>query len=341
MTDQQLDKKLRELTPYEQLLFNKEVSADDYSGIKHVTVNGQTLLLIPVGGSEAFPKLIHPLVSLHKNMRFKDTPAHIHRGVELTYMYSGVNVMTMDERQYTLTKGQFLLMDSKIPHAINTVGTMEDVQISVLFDPDFINEIGYHYSSNNVLSNFLSSALSVDSPHTSFIIFHAEEDERCGIYMRELIKEYLEPTANGRDVVTHLLSLLFLEFKNMLVQDTHYEISSPRTSSKIDILHVVSYLNANYNHCTLQSTADYFGLCPTYLSALLKRYTGLSFHNLILKYRFNHAIELLEQTDQPIENIAKQVGYNTTTYFYKKFREVYHCSPKEYRAAKSRPEVGE
>ena len=45
----------------------------------------------------------------------------------------------------------------------------------------------------------------------------------------------------------------------------------------------------------------------------------------------NNAAQLLIHSDEPIDIIARQSGYQNLTFFYKKFKELYHCSPKEYR----------
>lgn len=53
----------------------------------------------------------------------------------------------------------------------------------------------------------------------------------------------------------------------------------------------------------------------------------------------DHAAKLLINTHQPIDEIARQSGYQNLTFFYKKFKELYDCSPKEYRQKNSKSVV--
>ena len=48
-------------------------------------------------------------------------------------------------------------------------------------------------------------------------------------------------------------------------------------------------------------------------------------------YRIQQAAIQLIQTDRSILDIAVSCGFSTGSYFGKKFREVMHCTPREYR----------
>ena len=76
---------------------------------------------------------------------------------------------------------------------------------------------------------------------------------------------------------------------------------------------------------------------------MLKKKTGMTFKELIQQQRFLSITGQLQNTGLSIEEIAHLNGYENTTYFYKKFRQEYHCSPKEFReryrrTGPSRPE---
>ena len=77
--------------------------------------------------------------------------------------------------------------------------------------------------------------------------------------------------------------------------------------------------------------ATNFGFNPNYLSAYLKKNTGLTFIKLVHLQRINVAAEYLANTVVAIEQIALKVGYENPSYFYKIFKKTMGCSPKEYR----------
>ena len=72
---------------------------------------------------------------------------------------------------------------------------------------------------------------------------------------------------------------------------------------------------------------------PVYISRLIKEQTGKNYTDLVMELRVAHAVQLLENTDLYVYEIAEQVGYHNLKYFYKVFRKIKGCSPSDYRPA--------
>lgn len=49
-------------------------------------------------------------------------------------------------------------------------------------------------------------------------------------------------------------------------------------------------------------------------------------------YRLQRAAELLETTSRKVSDIAAQCGFGEMSYFAKSFREIYRCTPSQYRS---------
>jgi YesN/AraC family two-component response regulator len=77
--------------------------------------------------------------------------------------------------------------------------------------------------------------------------------------------------------------------------------------------------------------ADHYKYHPNYISAVLKKSTGKSFKDLLQLQRINKAALYLLNSDLPIPDIAEEVGYSSVSFFYKKFNEIFHQTPKEFR----------
>jgi AraC-like DNA-binding protein len=67
------------------------------------------------------------------------------------------------------------------------------------------------------------------------------------------------------------------------------------------------------------------------LSDTVQAYTGMSLVNYIQHVRLDHAISLLENTDEIIANIATASGFTSTRGMQRAFQEKYNMSPTEYR----------
>ena len=63
----------------------------------------------------------------------------------------------------------------------------------------------------------------------------------------------------------------------------------------------------------------------------MKRNTGNSFKELLLRKRMDKAEQLLIETQLSVSDIILAVGYDNTSYFYRVFRERHGISPREYR----------
>ena len=74
-----------------------------------------------------------------------------------------------------------------------------------------------------------------------------------------------------------------------------------------------------------------FNFHPNYLSNLLKKGTGKSFKDLLQLQKINKAAMILMKYDLPIPKVVEEVGYSSVTFFYKKFKEIFHMTPYEIR----------
>lgn len=73
-------------------------------------------------------------------------------------------------------------------------------------------------------------------------------------------------------------------------------------------------------------------LNPDYLSRILKRETGYSISEYILKTRMSVACELLVKTDLSVSKIAMSCGYSHMAHFSKMFKKEYGITPNTYRS---------
>ncbi|MCK5149062.1 helix-turn-helix transcriptional regulator [bacterium] len=71
-------------------------------------------------------------------------------------------------------------------------------------------------------------------------------------------------------------------------------------------------------------------LSRSQLHRKLKRVAQCSASEFIRAYRLQQAIHLMKQGVNPIRVIAKQVGFNSESYFRKCFKDVYTLTPKDY-----------
>lgn len=104
-------------------------------------------------------------------------------------------------------------------------------------------------------------------------------------------------------------------------------------SPDVEIVRNVSILLVNQykKKLTLKDIANQVGLSPFYLERLFKRETSETPHNYLEKIRIDKAVHLLKYTSLTNLEICYEVGFQSTSNFYKVFRKLKNCSPNEYR----------
>lgn len=165
-----------------------------------------------------------------------------------------------------------------------------------------------------------------DIRHFSFLLF-------MDIY-RELIRleddEYLTgiQKINQAKSVQELHQLLL-----SLLENQHNQKYSQNVEKVLQILH------EKYKEpLTLKEVAEHLHLNVMYLGQLFKKETKKSFSAYLNHLRMEQAKWLLIHSNQNINEISNEIGYNNTTYFSKLFKKIVGQSPSEYRENQSQTE---
>ena len=98
--------------------------------------------------------------------------------------------------------------------------------------------------------------------------------------------------------------------------------------------HVESEIDDNYmNKISLKLFAGKYYINAAYLGQLFKQKHGVTFHDYLTKIRMENAADLLLTTNYTVNQIAEKCGILNTSYFHRRFRKYFNCTPEEYKAA--------
>lgn len=86
----------------------------------------------------------------------------------------------------------------------------------------------------------------------------------------------------------------------------------------------------------LIDVADKLCVSANYLSALIRKETGVTFHEHMLEARMNVARSMLADPRILVEEVARAVGYGNYISFYNAFKRIEHMTPTEYRNRKAK-----
>lgn len=144
-----------------------------------------------------------------------------------------------------------------------------------------------------------------------------------------MLWEFFFPSDYSTDIINALLPVMFIELMRIYQLDKNFE--TYEKIGRTNMMEILHYIEKNYKDCTLTSLAKVFNFNPNYLGNMLKMRTGKTFIELLQSQRMVRASVLLKNTSKSIADIAYEIGYESSSFFHRKFKEHYNCTPYQYR----------
>ena len=146
--------------------------------------------------------------------------------------------------------------------------------------------------------------------------------------LREILHAFHEQIPLDEEVISAYIHLILSD----LLQCARMK------SSKKDvmILKAAQYIQMHYSEqITLDQLADMACLNPSYFSTKFKKIMGMSPKEYILNTRMRAAKILLQDTNQTVQQVAANTGFQYDAYFSNYFRRKMGLTPGEWRKSKS------
>lgn len=125
-----------------------------------------------------------------------------------------------------------------------------------------------------------------------------------------------------------ILHCLLKNFATLIKQNT--EGADERNLRLVQSIQ--SYIDKNYaKDVSMDELTERFHVSRTYISRLLKKYSGQSFLEYLTDVRFKHVEELIASNKYKQYEIAELVGFKDFGYYIKVFKKRYGITPNEFR----------
>lgn len=98
--------------------------------------------------------------------------------------------------------------------------------------------------------------------------------------------------------------------------------------SRVEEITEKNYANTDYD---LNALAHMMNYSTVHLSRKFKKMSGQNFSQYLTEYRMEKAVNLLENTDMRVGEIAEQCGFGSRGYFSTTFKKYTSLTPQEYR----------
>lgn len=249
--------------------------------------------------------------------------SHSHNRMEIMYVISGSCIITCEDNEYPMKKGDFILVDSNKSHGLKID---EDKSCRMLNVEFVLEQFDLKFPSIKELANQNVQLNEFVRSKSKFIVF--KDSEAIYDVLKKLVLE-LEKNNNSRGVIVQILFSQLL----LVIAELFYEknIGMEDQGSKYINL-ALKYINENYNSdIGPQHIADHIKINVSYLQRLFKKHNGMTIVEYINNQRIEKTKQLLSSTDIPVTEICYFVGINSSQYLSRLFKKVVGTSPSEYR----------
>ena len=128
-----------------------------------------------------------------------------------------------------------------------------------------------------------------------------------------------------------LLSLFGLLWQGGIVRQA--ERSSQQSGFGLSVLEI---LRSSYGeNLSSADVAEQLCYSHSYFCRKFKETFSLSFQQYLSQYRLSKARLFLTQEGLSVNQIAEKVGFNSTSFFIRQFRELYGCTPGQFQKNQS------
>ncbi len=268
------------------------------------------------------------LITLRTHTRFIDFPRHSHNYIEIMYMCKGSTTHIVNGQQtVVLREGELLFLNCHASHEIKRA-EQGDIAVNFIVLPQFFDTANDMIDNNNILSQFFADNLCRSGSSLSSLHFKVADVPAIQNLVENLIYNIIYKQPNRQNINKVTMGLLFLQLLNETEQ---IDMSSSFDYSNKLIISILREVEENYQSVSLLALAQELHQSVFYLSKLIKRATGKTFKQILQEKRFAKAVHMLESTRLPVADIAQYVGYENTSYFHRRFLELYGMTPSDYR----------
>lgn len=204
----------------------------------------------------------------------------------------------------------------------------DDIAVNFIVLPEFFNmAFSMMGAEDNQLKEFLVGALCDRDEETSYLYFHIADVLPVQNLIENMVWTIFYNSSNKRSCNQITMWLLFLQLLNYMDK---MEAGGRKYDTEI-MAAVLSYIEGHYKEGKLSELAEEMKVNIYWLSREIKKKSGKTYKELLQERKMKQAVYLLTSSALPVTDIIESVGYDNTSYFYRKFKEKYGMSPKEYR----------
>lgn len=253
---------------------------------------------------------------------------HWHKEFEIGFVTDGTVNVGCGTRKYILKSGDIFFINSDILHSMYNNNPPHVCTFkSITFDGSVIagntNSIFYTkyllpIRGNNNLRDFALKPSDNNYPRLMSLISNIW-DAVCS--------ETPDYEITVRNELSNLFRILI-----HLPENVSYDHNDNNYIQENRVQLILNYIHSHYQEkITLNDLAQMASVSKTEAMRSFKSVIGQSPIRYLKNYKLQNAAYMIKNTDYSIGQISEMCGFEDNSYFSKSFKEMYHCTPHEFR----------
>lgn len=254
---------------------------------------------------------------------------HSHGCFDINYVYRGSATLDYEGVLTNLHEGDLCII---APHSSYRLEKDDVTVIMTVYIRQSVMDTAFFevLTQFDIVSEFVRDVL-YEQRSPNYLLFLGKNTASLREVIQNLFIETNYPDEYSPVASLHWTHLLFVA----LLRD--FDFQSSYRGMDTSNLHLYAALEYTKNHLqdvSLGRLAKMFGYNESYLSSLFTTKIGCSYSDYVTDLRMTKAMDLLENTNEPLERIAAAVGYGSVDHFGRRFKRLFGVTPGAYRRQK-------
>lgn len=235
-----------------------------------------------------------------------DFPEHMHSYIEIIYVFSGTQHITIENTEYAVNEGEAAVIFPDILHSYIQADKKNADALLIMCEPNLLGALFPNLC--NTRPDYPVIPKDKINNETFYALHHINPDSNFEIKFSWTCI-----------ILSGFLSHLTLKQEHRIpVQDMTYKITQ--------------YIQQNFQqNITRDSLAEMFNVSKYYISRIFAQKFKMNLRTYLGIIRTEYAATLIRTTDATLTSISRDSGFDSLRTFNRVFKEIYGIPPIEYK----------
>lgn len=255
-------------------------------------------------------------------------PMHWHNGFEIGTAINNALEFRVGTHRVKLNPGESIFINGNVLHSIKqTSGNEADPFYNIVFSASLIAS-----ENHMIFQKYIEPVLRSDN--LPFVVFR--NDSNSTLEINQIIQTiYNDMCCKTKCYEIRVLRNLscFMEYLYCNIESFDQFVSTRvQIKNQIRMQKMLSFIYARYMEpVSLQDIANAADISRSEAGRCFTTYMGCSPIEALIRYRLEKARTLIRDKSLSMQEICFCCGFNSVSYFSRKFKEIYDTKPSDYQ----------